>query len=321
MTEKINLSTATTEELAQLPGIGPKLAWRIIAYRDAVRPFKEAAEITAVPGISEKIYQAIADRLTVSDIDILEPELEPEVVEEIEEANEVEKMNATEPRYKSPTPVERALVTVPQADSEPEPEPKPESPPPPAPQRAPSAWISDYVRLGVTALLGGLFGALLALLVIGGINGTLDFGRAKAVVNNQVELDHLSIQADTLQADTDGLRRRLDDLEGLTGRMDGVEQAVDKLDTTLAQAQANVDALDARANQLDRDISAVRAAADRFATFLDGLRDLLFEFQGAPPTPTPTPTPLPTATPRPTRTPRPTATPRPTHTPLPTATP
>ncbi|MBU0702873.1 MAG: helix-hairpin-helix domain-containing protein [Chloroflexi bacterium] len=314
--QKIDLSSVTAEELAQLPGIGPALAGRIVAYRDEVRPFEEPVEITAVPGVSEKMYQAIADRLTVGESDEAE-------IEEIEETGE---MDTT---VSEPAPTEQTLVkSAPPAEPEPkaEPEAEPRTPPPPTPAHphprtpTPSARLG-YAGLAAAILLGALFGALLALLVIGGINGTLDFGQVEAVVNNQARLDSLSVQADTLQADLDGLRQRLDDLEGLTGRMDGVEQAVDELDTTLSQTQADVDALNARADQLDRDISAVRAAANRFDTFLDGLRDLLFEFQGAPPTPTYTPTPPPTATPRPTRTPRPTATPRPTYTPLPTATP
>jgi len=320
--QKIDLNTATAEELAQLPGIGPKLGWRIVAYRDTVRPFKEPSEITAVPSISENMYQAIADRLTVSDVDALESEAVEEI-EKVDPATPQAEPRPEQDEAPEPTPIERALVTVPEPEPEPETEspPPPPSPPPPDPQRAPSAWMGDYLRLAAVVFVGGLFGALLALLVIGGINGTLDFGQAEAVVNNQAELDTLNVRANTLQADLDGLRQRLDSLEGLTGRMDGVEQAVDELDATLTQAQADVDALNARADQLDEDIADVRTAADRFNTFLDGLRDLLFEFQGAPPTPTPTATPLPTATPRPTRTPRPTATPRPTHTPRPTATP
>jgi len=296
MTEqKINLNTATVEELTQLPGIGPALAGRIVTYRDNVHPFEEPVEITAVPGISEKTYRAIADQLAVGEPDILESE----IIEEVKEMD----VTITEP-----TPAERALVRpTPLAEPEPEPELEAEPPtPPPPPTPTPSAW-PGYAGLTVAVLLGGLFGALLALLVIGGINGTLDFGQAEAVINTQAELDRLNIQADTLQADLDGLRQRLDSLEGLTGRMDGVEQAVDELDTALVQTQTEVDALDARADQLDADIATVRTAANRFNTFLDGLRDLLFEFQGAPPTPTPTPPS--TATPRPTRTPRPTLTP------------
>jgi prefoldin subunit 5 len=154
-------------------------------------------------------------------------------------------------------------------------------------------------------------GAILALLVIGGINGTLDLNQRTAVVELGAEADRLNREATTLQTDLDGLRERLDALEGLTGRLDSAERDIEDLDSGLAEAQADIAALDARSDALGKDIATVRAAADRFNAFLDGLRDLLFEFQGAPPTPTPTPTPTatPTATPRPTRTPRATPTP------------
>jgi competence protein ComEA len=311
MTEKkINLNTAPVEELTQLPGIGPTLAERIITYRDTVHPFEEAVEITAVPGIGKKTYHAIADRLTLGEMALLEPE-------QVKEVEKVEEIDVTTPE---PAPVERALVRpAPPAETEPETESHTPPPPPPRPAPAPqrtSAWVGGYAGLAAATLLGGLLGAFLALLVIGGINRTLDFGQAEAVISTQTELDRLSIQADTLQSDLDGLRQRLDSLEGLTARMDGAEQAVDELDMALVQTQTEVDALNTRADQLNADIAAVRAAADRFNTFLDGMRDLLFEFQGPPPTSTPTPTSPPTATPRPTRTPRPS----PTTTPSPTPT-
>lgn len=285
-----------------------------------------------MPGISEKMFRAISDRLTVGELSVSEPpgnrtgngtEDEIDEGEEIEVIGEVEEMDVTsvwaESQSESPEPVppRRALVKL-RSSVEPAPEPAPEpevertTPPslrpppssshPPAP-RAPRG----YVGLTVAAVAGALFGALLALVVIGGINGTLDFGQAEAVVNNQAGLDRLSVRADTLQSDLDGVRQRLDRLEGLTARMDGVERAVDDLDSGLTEIQTGLDALDARADFLEADIATVRAAAERFNTFLDGLRDLMFEYQGAPPTSTPTLPP--TATPRPTRTPRPSPTP------------
>jgi competence ComEA-like helix-hairpin-helix protein len=64
--QRIDLNTASVEELAQLPGIGPVLARRVVTYRETVHPYDEPADITAVSGIGQQGYRAIADRLTVT---------------------------------------------------------------------------------------------------------------------------------------------------------------------------------------------------------------------------------------------------------------
>ena len=76
----VDLNTASEEELQQLPGIGETLAARIISYREGVQPFREAAEITLVPGVSQATYERIAQRLVVSPAELPPiPELEAEV--------------------------------------------------------------------------------------------------------------------------------------------------------------------------------------------------------------------------------------------------
>jgi competence protein ComEA len=61
----INLNTATVQDLRTLPGIGPVLAKRIIEFRDKRHGFKRVEELLAIPGISEKKWKVIRDRVEV----------------------------------------------------------------------------------------------------------------------------------------------------------------------------------------------------------------------------------------------------------------
>lgn len=63
--EKINLNTATAEQLQSLPGIGPAAAKNILEYRAKAGKFKRIEEIINVKGIGEKKFLKIKDRLTV----------------------------------------------------------------------------------------------------------------------------------------------------------------------------------------------------------------------------------------------------------------
>jgi competence protein ComEA len=64
-TEKVNLNTATIEQLQTLPGIGPAMAKRVIEYRTKVGKFNKIEEIINVKGIGEKKFQKIKDRLLI----------------------------------------------------------------------------------------------------------------------------------------------------------------------------------------------------------------------------------------------------------------
>ena len=60
----ININTASAEDLQLLPGIGPLLAERIIAYREENGPFEIPGELMNVSGIREKKLEEIWDYIT-----------------------------------------------------------------------------------------------------------------------------------------------------------------------------------------------------------------------------------------------------------------
>ncbi|MBN1994921.1 MAG: helix-hairpin-helix domain-containing protein [Anaerolineae bacterium] len=59
--QRVNLNTATLDQLDTLPGIGPAIARRIIDYREKIGGFKNIEEITQVSGIGEATFAKIKD--------------------------------------------------------------------------------------------------------------------------------------------------------------------------------------------------------------------------------------------------------------------
>jgi len=65
ITSKININTASLNELTILPGIGEKKAQAIIKYREGVGNFKSKDEIKNVKGIGNGIYKKIKRKIEV----------------------------------------------------------------------------------------------------------------------------------------------------------------------------------------------------------------------------------------------------------------
>ncbi|MCE5283843.1 MAG: helix-hairpin-helix domain-containing protein [Deltaproteobacteria bacterium] len=61
----IDVNQASAEELEMVPGIGEKLAARIVEARQEVKAFESLSELTNIPGIKEKKLEAIGPYLTV----------------------------------------------------------------------------------------------------------------------------------------------------------------------------------------------------------------------------------------------------------------
>ncbi|MEX1133611.1 MAG: ComEA family DNA-binding protein [Acidimicrobiia bacterium] len=61
----LSLNRADATQLQDLPGVGPVLAERIVAHRDANGPFQTVEDLLDVPGIGEAKLAAIRDLVTV----------------------------------------------------------------------------------------------------------------------------------------------------------------------------------------------------------------------------------------------------------------
>lgn len=55
----VDINQADAAELAQIPGVGEKLAARIVAYRNTHGPFRAHDELRRVPGIGQKTLQSM----------------------------------------------------------------------------------------------------------------------------------------------------------------------------------------------------------------------------------------------------------------------
>ncbi len=62
---KININTASVEELSKLKGVGEKIAANIVQFRKENDAFKNVADLEKVKGIGPKILADNADMLTI----------------------------------------------------------------------------------------------------------------------------------------------------------------------------------------------------------------------------------------------------------------
>ncbi len=66
ITSKININTASLNELILLPGIGEKKAQAIVKYREEMGGFKTKDEIKNVKGIGDSIYKNIKSKIEIN---------------------------------------------------------------------------------------------------------------------------------------------------------------------------------------------------------------------------------------------------------------
>jgi competence protein ComEA len=65
-TGKINLNSASAQQLTALPGVGPKLAERIVEYRQKSGGFRSTQELLNVQGVGEKGFAKLQPYIIVN---------------------------------------------------------------------------------------------------------------------------------------------------------------------------------------------------------------------------------------------------------------
>ena len=61
----VNINTASSEQLQQLPRIGPAMAARIIEYRTQNGKFRNKEDLMRVRGIGEKTFRNLKDMISI----------------------------------------------------------------------------------------------------------------------------------------------------------------------------------------------------------------------------------------------------------------
>jgi hypothetical protein len=183
-------------------------------------------------------------------------------------------------------------------------------------------------------LLGVMFGAVLGsfmtLLLLYFLNGTLRFAGESRAADLQLQLDE---QTSAIQQSQ---RSMADEIGTLAGQVADLDSDLAASGEAISAVEMDMTTLAEETAAINEQLAAISLAAEKFDTFMNGLRDLLVSLQGLPPaitgtttisetatitatlepgtagfTPTPEPSPA-AQTPEaggPTRTPRPTATP------------
>ncbi len=237
---KINPNTTDEETLAALPGVGPVLAGRI----RAARPFEDLEGMGKVSGVGPRLLARIAPRVTFEAAEAEEP---PPKAEDRE--GEVIGVAPS-----------RQLVPV-AAKEETQP--------------------GVFTRAEATTLVLGaslvsfVLAVIVTLVVLFGINRTLDFGQHRTVNRLAGDLANLESGMQDLSARLSTMDRRLGEMDSLGGRLATLERELGGLQGEFDSAVAEVDSMRGVIADVQQGMDGLDGRVTRLDAFLEGLWSLL----------------------------------------------
>jgi outer membrane murein-binding lipoprotein Lpp len=129
--------------------------------------------------------------------------------------------------------------------------------------------------LAVSVILSIFLSMGLTLATLLGINGTLDIGRSSAIQDLESQSGQLANQAQVLQGRLDAIDKRVQSLQGLTGRMSQVETQTSSLAEEVQVAKEDAQRLSQQVDNLAVTARSLEQRQSRQESVFQALADLL----------------------------------------------
>jgi competence ComEA-like helix-hairpin-helix protein len=273
MADTVNVNTAQTDELTNLPGIGPAMADRIAANR----PYKEIEDLCQVSGIGPAFLERLKPFVTVSEVNIVEDEdpiiyLAPETASQADgeefpadsESDEIypewdDSQPEMEPSIEGAIPIEKAIIPVIEPDKSKNGFSK---------ELKPITMGQVFLVAAISSLTAFVLAVLLSLGIIGSLNGGLRYASTQQIRDLSLQAENLGLEISVLNTDIEGIRARLDNLESISGKMG-------ELESEILQLSLDMGMMDDLVQGMDEQIIEIAENSERFQLFIDGLGELL----------------------------------------------
>jgi len=270
----IDPNTADLDDLIKLPGIGPGLADRIVNER----PFESIGDLQKVPGLGESILTKIEPYLTMGGEVAQTTDLVGKAQDRVEKWSEVASQAFEKRAEQLREEVSQATENIQKVTEE-------------AGSRIREAaqqtsdrvagLPKDFNRMESPWLVVGIsvisivLSVILSLAILGGINRTLNFGRHESVRQLEIRIAEVQSDLEDESSRVDAVSKRLEALEGLSGRMITVEDQVFSMQEDVNGALTTVETIQAAIDELTGETKDLGSRVNRFDIFLEGLDRLL----------------------------------------------